>query len=295
MKAPAPISGGRIGIFAPSSPYPQDRFAPGVAALHELGFETKLHPQAESRRGYLAGTDEARVAALHDLLVDPEVNAIIAARGGYGLHRIVDKIDVELLVKSDKPIIGFSDVSVLHGLLQSQAKRISIHGPVVTQLATLPPADRQRFVEVLRGDPGLRYESRGPTIHGGRAEGRLYGGCLSVVAPLVGTPFLPNLDGAILLLEDVGEATYRIDRLLSHLRLAGVFDRIAGLALGDFVDCKPQREGEMTVEEVIRDIAGDLGLPVLMGLPFGHGSTNQAVPLGAEVILDADARILDLA
>lgn len=281
--------GATVGVIAPASPFPAERFAAGVAALEGLGFAVTVHPSAYAVDGYLAGDDATRIQALHDALQDPSIDVIWAARGGYGLHRIVDRIDVALLARAAKPIVGFSDVCALHALAQGGADLISIHGPVVTQLGELDTATAQQVARVLAGDwAELVYEGEGPAYHGGRATGPLLGGCLSVVAPLIGSPYLPSWDGAILLLEDVGEATYRIDRLLTHLRLSGALQRVAGVALGEFVGCAPRKDGEPTVDVVLRERLVDLGVPVLQGLPFGHGRKNLAVPLGARVELDAD-------
>jgi muramoyltetrapeptide carboxypeptidase len=193
-----------------------------------------------------------------------------------------------------KPIIGFSDVTALHALVQKHAHLISMHGPVVTQLGELDDVSKQIFRRVLAGDhANLRYDGE-TSIAPGRVQGTLVGGCLSVIAPLIGSQFLFLPQDAILLLEDVQEAPYRIDRMLTHLRLARVLSEVKGVVLGDFVDCNPQRDGEQTVEEVLSERLGDLGIPVLAGLPFGHGKRNHAVPLGSRVTLDADRRFLEV-
>lgn len=277
-----------VGVFAPSSPFPPERLAAGLAALEALGFDARVHPSAHQTLGYLAGDDATRLASFHALLDDPEIDVLWAVRGGYGLHRLVDRLDPARVAAAGKPIVGFSDVCALHAVAQ-RGGLISVHGPVVTQLGELPPEAGARALEVLGGAwDGLRYDSESGPLSGGVARGRLIGGCLSVIVPLLGTPYLPPLDGAILLLEDVGEATYRVDRLLTHLRLAGVLHRVAGVALGEFVGCAPRKDGEPTVEEVLAERLGDLGVPVLMGLPFGHGRKNLAVPLGARVELDCE-------
>jgi len=294
MRAPAPLLGGRLGVFAPSSPFPRERFDPGLAALRELGFDPIEHRDAARREGYLAGDDATRLASLHELLADPTIDGLIAARGGYGLHRIVDRIDVDLLARTDKPIVGFSDLTALHALAQSH-DRITIHGPVVTQLGELGPVDREMLARILSGRwDGIAYESDGRAIRGGVATGIVLGGCLSVLVHMVGSKLLPSLEGAILLLEDVGEATYRIDRMLTHLKLAGLLAGLAGVAAGDFAGCLPRKDGEPEIDAVLEDRLGDLGIPVLTGLPFGHGRRNLAVPLGARATLDADRRRLVL-
>jgi len=232
---------------------------------------------------------------LHELIADKEIDIIWAARGGYGLHRILDKIDVAQLVTCTKTFVGFSDICALHALLQSHAELISIHGPVITQLGQLQSDDISRLQRVLQQKwRGMKYVADGPAISPGTAEGILIGGCLSVIAPLVGTPYLPDPNDSILLLEDVGEATYRIDRLLTHLRLAGIFDRVAGIALGDFHACEPRKQSEPSSLEVLTDVLGSLSIPILSGLPIGHGQRNASIPLGVSVRLDADQQHLEL-
>lgn len=279
--------GSTVGVIAPSSPFPPERFAAGVTALESLGYHVRVHPNAYAQDGYLAGADALRIDAIHTFLDDPDVDVLWAARGGYGVHRIVDRVDVHKLAAARKPIVGFSDICALHALAQAKADLVSIHGPVVTQLGDLGAEAAAHTARVIAGDwADLIYE--GTPLRSGRARGPLLGGCLSVIAPMIGSPYLPAFDGAILLLEDVGEATYRIDRLLTHLALAGVLGRVAGIALGDFAGCSPRNEREPTVEVVLAERLGDLGVPVLQGLPFGHGRKNLAVPLGATVELDAE-------
>lgn len=289
MLAPRAARAGTIGVFAPSSPFPSDRFEAGVALLSRLGFGSHLHPQLASKRGFLAGTDDERVSALHDLLRDPRIDVVMAARGGYGALRFIDRIDADLVRTTRKPIVGFSDLTALHSAIQQRASVISIHGPVVTQLADLGEGDLDVLRRVLSGEwTGLEYAADGNAITGGCARGRLTGGCLSMIAHLVGSGLLYLPRGAILLIEEVGEAPYRVDRMLTHLRLAGVLNQVGGIALGDFIGCHAPREGEQTVDDVLRDRLHDLGVPVLTGLPFGHGRRNLAIPLGTIVTLDAD-------
>jgi muramoyltetrapeptide carboxypeptidase len=286
---PVPATG-TIGVFAPSSPFVRDRYERGVEILKGLGFSVRAHPQTEARLGYLAGDDDARASAFASLLEDDSVDAIIAARGGYGAHRWIDRFDFSQVLRAKKPVIGFSDVCAIHGCIQAAGLR-SIHGPVVTQLCDLSEEQHRRLYASLTSPETIQLEAT-ETIHGGRAEGILVGGCISVIAPLVGTPYLFVPEGSILLLEDVGEAPYRIDRLLTHLLLSGVLSRVAGVAVGEMVGCEPPREGEQRVEEVLFDRLSGLGVPAVRGLPFGHGRTNLPLTLGAEAVLDADGRTL---
>lgn len=281
----------RLGVFAPSSGFDPTRFEAGIAVLEGLGFTLKHHPQIHERNGFLAGSDEARTNAFFELLEDDEVDALIAARGGYGAHRLLPRLDDERIASANKPVVGFSDVCAIHARLLANGGR-PIHGPVVTQMSVLPTEDHDALVRLLSGEPPAPIEADGAVIAGGVAEGPLVGGCLSVMTPLVGTPYAPPIDGAVLLLEDVTELPYRIDRQLTHLRLSGWLDRVAGVALGDFVKCDPPRDGEQTIHDVLHERLSDLGIPVVAGFPVGHGARNRAVPLGARVRLDADRRTL---
>ncbi|MEM7677092.1 MAG: LD-carboxypeptidase, partial [Myxococcota bacterium] len=171
----------------------------------------------------------------------------------------------------------------------------SVHGPVVTQLGDLADADLERLRTVLTGDwSSLSYTASGPTIGGGAATGKLFGGCLAVLTPMLGTPYAPDLADAIVLLEDVAEAPYRVDRMLTHMLLAGAFDGVAGVAIGDFTGGHAVREGEPDVMGVLTERLTPLGVPVVAGFPFGHGAQNHAVPLGVTARLDAEAQKLTI-
>jgi muramoyltetrapeptide carboxypeptidase len=189
-----------------------------------------------------------------------------------------------------KLLVGFSDITALHLWLQAHG-RISVHGPVLTQLGRLPPGTRERLFGLLESTSPAPALSGTLTCVGGVAEGPLLGGNLSVVTRLLGTPFMPALDGAILLLEDQGERPYRLDRMWTHLQLAGVFERVRAIVLGSFTGCE-ERDAPYSSAEVLRELALATGLPCAAGFPIGHGEVNEPVPLGVRVRLDADARSL---
>lgn len=315
-RAPRPISSGaRVGLFAASSPFPPDRFERGLATLTRLGFVPVVPDGLAARHGYLAGDDDHRLGQLELLLDDPSVDALLAVRGGYGLHRLLDRLDPQRIARAGKWVIGFSDVTALH----AAARRVglgSAHAPVLTQLGELGAEAEQAFVEVLAGPhtpiaytPPTRLTPdalRGPDVASGalarawahtrgRAHGVAFGGCLSVLAPLVGTPHLPDLDGTILLLEDVGETPYRIDRLLTQLVSSGALRGVRGFAIGELVGCAPRTDDEPSAEAVVLERLAPLGRPVVFGLPFGHGAHNRAIALGAPATLDADLGVLTVA
>jgi len=270
-------AGDTIGIVAPSGPFPPERYQRGIARLQERGYRIReFLPPGPSR--YLAALDRDRSRALLEAFRDPEVRAIFAARGGYGAMRVLPSIDWRQVASTGIPLVGFSDLTAMHLALLA-AGGSSIHGPVVTQLGEQPPSSVERLFSLLESD-ALPEPIPARTLVGGSARGPLVGGCLSLVSRLVGTPYLPDLDGCILLLEDVGEKPYKLDRMWTHLRLAGILDRVAGIAFGDITSCD---EADHTAMEVLEELAVSLGKPTLVGLPIGHGSINLAVPLGATV------------
>lgn len=283
--------GATLGIFAGSGPFEPDRLEAGVDRLRELGFTLRPAPGIEARTGFLAGDDDARRRGIETLLDEDAVDALVAARGGYGLTRILDGLPVERFRDARKWIVGFSDVTALHAHLSGAIE--TIHGPVLTHLGALEGDEALRLAAILRGDRPPPLDADGPVLRAGVAEGPLYGGNLAVLAALAGTPSLRPPEGAILLLEDVGEITYRLDRLFTQLRASGFLRRMAGIALGDFVDCRPAREDHPTALEVARERLGDLGVPVAAGFPVGHGARNQPVVLGRPYRLDASAGRLE--
>lgn len=215
---------------------------------------------------------------------DASLRAVFTARGGYGSARLLPKLRLSRAV----PLIGFSDITSLHCAMQTRGQR-SLHAPVLTQLGKSPNDVVDRLFAILSGATPPPLEAA-RVIVPGRAEGPLLGGNLSVLTRLIGTPWWPSLRGAVLLLEDVGERPYRIDRMLTHLKLSGLLEGVVGLALGEFTDCD---DATYPLTEVLDELVRDLGLPCVAGLRIGHGDVNQAAPLGARVRLDADAGRLE--
>ena len=244
--------------------------------------------------GFTAGPDQIRLAELVAALRDPDARAIIMGRGGYGLLRILAGIEPELLRRAAKPIVGFSDGT----LLLAQAARAglaSIHGPVVAQLGRLAEGDHDALFAALE-QPDARLLCSGlETRVKGHAQGPLLGGNLEVFSRMLGTPYLPDLRGAILFFEDVGERPYRLDRLLTQLELAGAFQAAAGLVAGEFLGCDEPASSKLafcTASDVVRERLSRLRIPVVLGAPIGHGRHNRALPYGTRVELDADAGTL---
>jgi len=279
-------------VVAPSGVVAEDRLEAGVRVLESLGLRVVAGEFVLARQAYLAGSDAERGADLQRMLDDPTIRAVFCARGGYGAQRIVPTLDLAAVRRQPKPVVGYSDATVLITALV-RAGVVGIHGPMVAvDLARgLSPRSLAHLERVL-SDPSYLWEVEVPlSIRPGRATGRLLGGTLSVLATMLGTPYAPDLDGAVLFLEDVHEWPYRLDRLLTQLRQSGKLDRIAGVVFGTMAACRTL-DGVGAVE-VIRDAFAGAPYPVGFGLPAGHdpadsGVENLALPLGVEVDLDVD-------
>jgi muramoyltetrapeptide carboxypeptidase len=293
IRAPRLAPGDPVRVIAPSGPVPRDAFAAGIEVLRAR-YDVRFDDGVFARDGYFAGPDERRLAELTAALADPDARAIVMARGGYGLLRLLPFIDVGGLVSRPRAIVGFSDGTALLALA-ARAGVASIHGPVVTQLGTLGVGDQGALFERLEtpGPSGLFAGLDG--VIPGRVQGPLIGGNLEVFSRLIGTPYLPDVAGAILFFEDLGERPYRIDRLLAHLDLAGIFSAAAGVLIGDFSGCRePEatRANSPTAEDVLVDRLGRLPIPVALGATFGHGTRNRALPYGVLCELDTMAGTL---
>lgn len=276
-----------VHIAAPAGPFDRPTFEAGLALIAQ-----RYSPQYdaglfESHR-YLAGDDRRRRDELSRALLDSRARALFCARGGYGAMRLLP--DLPLAGMASPLLVGFSDITALHLALQARG-RVSIHGPVLTQLGKQPPDVQERLFRLLESPEPPPPLTGSATYVPGTAEGPLLGGNLALVTHLLGTPFMPSLEGAVLLLEDVGERPYRLDRMWTHLRLAGVFERVRGIVLGDFTACE-EKDAPYTAAEVLRSLAEETGLPCAAGFPIGHGTLNYPVPLGTAVRLDAtEARL----
>ena len=293
---PALRRGDAVRVVAPASPFDPEIFDRGIDVLSKrLGLRPRMRADVRARRTYLAGDDPRRLEEWREAVADPEARAIFCARGGYGTMRILAGIDPAPLLERPKLLVGFSDITPLHAVL-NRAGLATVHGPVVTQLGRAPEDALVHLEALLSGTaprPGA-WDVPAPgaglvaarSIRSGRATGPLLGGSLALLSHLQGTPFAPQLDGAILFVEDVGEKPYRIDRYLTHLRLSGALDRLAGIAVGQLTGCD---DGGVLGADVVREAALSLGVPAIEGLPAGHEDANFALPLGARATLVAPA------
>lgn len=292
-RRPPPLAaGGVIGVCAPSGPVNAERLEAGLAWLRAAGFRPRLAPHLYARAAYLAGTDAERAADLRALLADPGVDAVVCARGGYGAMRLLPELDLGVARAAPKPLVGFSDITALH-LAWAAAGLVSFHGPVLEDSASPDGAfNRQALVAALEGTAWPGQLPTPPdipapcTLHDGVVRGRLVGGNLSLIVALLGTPYALNTRGAVLLLEDVHEPPYRLDRYLTQLWLAGKLQAAAGFVIGELVGCEAEGDGPDALT-VLADRLTPLGKPCAAGFCLGHGRYRLTVPLGVAVELDA--------
>ncbi|MCS7018839.1 MAG: LD-carboxypeptidase [Cytophagales bacterium] len=308
MFPPLLKSGDTIGLISPAgSLYEHAPYQQAVQLLQSLNFQVKCGRYWQAKNGYLAGTDQQRVSDLHAMFADPEVKAIIAFRGGWGSARLLPYIDFDLIAANPKIFMGYSDITALLLAIYSQTGLITWHGAVARDLGN---AFTLNHLQHLLCEKAGEYFGTHTVLHtynmvqtgnkllilkSGTATGKLLGGNLSVLCSLIGSKYLPQWDGAILFLEDVGEATYRIDRLFCQLKLSGILDKIAGIVLGAFTNC-PEGTGEYSrsIEAIFNDYIVPLGIPAFAGAQFGHIPQKVLLPVGATVHLDAEQANLHL-
>lgn len=287
-RIPAPLRpGALIGVLSPASPAEEERIEQGLERLRSRGYRLREAPHARARLGYLAGSDEERAKDLMELWADEEVEALFCLRGGYGTLRLLDRLDYSLFREHPKPLVGYSDITALQWAIWAKSKVVSFSGPMVAGLGEADSFTWEKLWAVLEGETWegvLRDEARPWEVwRSGEAEGRLMPGNLSLIVSLMGTPYLPDLEGAILVLEDVGERPYRVDRALNQLRLAGVFHRLAGLVLGDFgetfAESGPQEP--WSLRRIVETVVEGTDFPIVAGLAYGHLRRRFTLPVGA--------------
>ncbi|MBW2231687.1 MAG: LD-carboxypeptidase [Deltaproteobacteria bacterium] len=292
-KARAIRPGATVGIAAPAGVVDPDRLEAGEQMLRRLGFEPMRRADLVERKGYLAGDDERRAAELMELVRDPDVEAIVCARGGYGSSRIIDRLDAAEFRAARKPLVGYSDITTLLLWQRRAAGLMGIHGPMLEHSAPLCAEVTTSLVRALTGT-GPPQRLAGRTLTGGWAEGRLTGGSLSLAVASLGTPWEIDTRGAILMLEDIGEPPYRLDRLLQQLHWAGKLTDVAGVGIGSMCRCDDDRYPDLDVEAVLQGALEPLGVPVVTGLPFGHDAANLCWPHGGRAAIDGDRGEIEL-
>jgi muramoyltetrapeptide carboxypeptidase len=302
--------GSTVGLITPSTNVTDpDRLATAMRTINYFGLKPRMAKNAGKRMDdYRISIDE-RLDDLHSMFRDPEIDALFAIRGGYGSEHILDRIDYDLIHRNPKIFLGYSDITAMHIAMNRHSKLVTFHGPIV--LSSFPEYTQRYFKRALFqtnpiakvtnpiDDNTLRPEHPLRAVRPGTATGPLVGGNLTLITTTLGTPYEIETKGKILFIEDVGEEPYRIDRMLTQMRLAGKFDGIAGLIFGECEDChpndyKPSFALPYTMGEVVQNILGGLKVPVLSGLTIGHTDDQLTLPLGVMATLDADAGILDI-
>ena len=293
---PSLASGARVALVAPAGPLSANADLERARENARLfGFDVVVGPHAEDRHHYFAGTDEDRLADLNRAIRDGGIDAVWCLRGGYGAMRLLDGIDYEALRRRPKAIIGYSDITAIHCAVAMKCGLGTVHGPTARSKLSAFAERSLRAALAREGEP-CGTAAGAETLVAGRARGRLIGGNLALLQALHGTPYQPRYDGAILVLEDVNEAPYRIERMLLQLRLSGDLQRCAGIAFGAFTNTGETKDeslgGERSVDAVLREAAKAAGVPSICGIPMGHIRDQWSVPLGSLAELDADAGTL---
>jgi muramoyltetrapeptide carboxypeptidase len=299
QKVKALKRGGTVGIIAPAGSVKEESLLKGSVELQALGFQVICSDSALSQHYYFAGSHDERAAELVRMFEDPRVDAIFCARGGYGCHHLIGRLDASRIKVNPKIFIGYSDITVLLQFLENSCHMTCFHGPMVARELALgePSYVRENLLECLtRINPGQRITSSGlETLRPGVARGRLTGGCLSLLTATLGTRYEIETTGKILFLEDVNAKPYQVDRMLMHLKLARKLEDVQGIVFGEMLHCAPGSEQRYSLQEIIFDILRDFGFPILFGLPSGHTSTGAlTLPFGVMALLNADEKYLEL-
>lgn len=302
LKPPRLKPGDTVGLFCPAAPaYLRETVQITLESLQALGLKTKLSPHFYDRYGYLAGRDEDRAADLNALFADSSVQAVMAMHGGWGCARILPLLNYEQMRRTPKILIGYSDITALLLAINAKTGLVTMHGPegaatwnsfTVSHLKRILIDGEAATLQnpTTKGDTLTQTTDRITTLHPGIAHGRLVGGNLTVLSHLVGTPYLPDFKGAILFLEDVHEDVYRMDRMLTQLKLAGILDQLAGFVFGKCTRCEPDSGGgygSLTLEEILDTYIKPLGIPAYSGAMIGHITDKFTVPVGLPAEVDA--------
>ena len=299
-KFPSPLEiGDTIAVIAPCSAAQKDKVEKGLAYLADKGFVVKIANNLTSANGNMAGTKEERINSLHKFWADPEVKALFCVRGGYGIQRILPDLNYDLFRSDPKILVGYSDISALSCSILANSNVITYSGPMVASDMgeNFDIFSEEMLWQSLMGHPKILNPPNQPLIvyRKGNADGFLIGGTLTVLLPYLGTSYMPNLKGAILVLEDIGENPGRIDRHFHHLKFQGVFDQISGLVLGKFEDCFPDDEDPVkSLKEILDSALDGYDFPVLMNLAYGHINRRVTLPFGAKSKINTDPPQLEL-
>ena len=290
LRKPRPLTkSSHVAVLAASSPSELPRIEAAAANLRSRGLRVTLAPNIAHRDRYLAGGDDERVGVLNDFLRNPEFDGFFFARGGYGLMRILDRIDYDAISANPRPIVGFSDLTALHQAIAVRSGVTTFHGPMLNTdwHDGLSPDREEWFWRMLAGDAPLSWAVE-EVMNEGEGEGALFGGCLSLTNDLAGTPYDFWIDDGIWFFEDVDEPVYRIDRMLTHIRLTGRLKKIRGVIIGSLRGCGSDAE----ISALLREFFGSMRIPVVRRFPFGHDGDNLLMPIGVRARLSTNDNVL---
>jgi len=290
IQPPALKRGDRIGIVAPASSFSKQAFEDGCNRLRGMGYEPVYSPGIFERDLYFAGSVARRREEFEDLLRLPEIAALICVRGGYGSNYLLESLNFDLFARHPKIILGCSDITSLLTVITDRTGLVTFHGPMIAKDIAEGTFDEKSWKECLEGGSGWHIASPDLKIlQPGHAKGRLYGGCLSMLAASLGTPYQIETDDTILFIEDVAEKPFRIDRMLMQLHLAGCLNRVRGFIFGEMLDCVPPKNETYTLQQVITRVLSPYKVPIVFGLKSGHVSSgNITLPIGVEAELIAE-------
>jgi muramoyltetrapeptide carboxypeptidase len=294
-----------IGIVSPGSPVPKEVFDKGVEVLKQMGFRIKLGRHVFDVTGHTAGVPEDRASDINGFFADPEVKAIIATRGGYNCNQILPYLDYELIKKNQKIFLGLSDVTAILNAITSKTGMVTFHGPVLLMIGggktgqAFSSYTQKNFQKILMGEKRQNINLTNASdnwnvLKRGRATGRLFGGNLPSLESIIGTPYEPDWEKTILIWETIEERVELIDQMLTHLKLAGIFDKLNGMIIGKLVDTEPKEDislGIRIVEMIIRQCK-EYRFPIVYGVDFGHINDNLILPIGGEVSLDSQKNVI---
>lgn len=286
--------GDTIGLVAPASRTSVKNLTKCVEAVEDLGFKAVLGNSADkSFMGYLSGDDDVRAKDINEMFSRTDIDGIFCLRGGYGSCRLIDKLDLEMIRNNPKVFVGYSDITILHLVLNQICNMVTFHGPMVSSnmISKFDDYTKKNFLDTLFMDEELEFQNpEGKEINilsEGCAEGVLVGGNLCLLATSIGTPYEVDTRNKILFIEEVGEYTYKVDRFLQQLKHSGKFDAVKGIIIGSFKECDPERKGDASLLEVFNDIIKPLDKPTVYDVECGHCFPTASLPLGANCKLDA--------
>lgn len=283
MKRFTPLkSGSKLGVCAPSARFDTEKLNSGIEIIEALGFKVNIPDDIFKKKRYLAGDDLMRAQIINHFFQDPDIDGIICARGGFGAMRILDHLNFQTIKENPKPFIGFSDSTAILLSIMGETGNPVIHGPNVVSFSTAAEKTIDSFYKTLTGFLDTIYVTDGQVLHPGKCQGILKGGNIATISHLLGTKFQPGFEKTILFLEDIGEPAYKIDRMLSQMKMAGMFKGIKGLITGSFENC----ENHEYIEEILVELFEEYNIPILSGLSSGHGAVNLSLFMGMNIQMD---------